>query len=128
MNIFLPWNWKLEFWWFLRLPKPAKCDLLTSQFPNFKTFSISKQFLVTKIQIFSFRKENVRLFGVLKKNHYLLTKTYLYHQQFLQWSQNLMTNSLMIYMFCMCCKSKFFLPALQIKMQTNLRSQLVQNT
>ena len=20
MNIFLPWNWKFEFWWFLRLP------------------------------------------------------------------------------------------------------------
>ena len=80
MNIFLSWSWKFEIWWFLMLPKPAKCDLLAlTKLPNFKTFSISMQFSVAKIQIFSFKKE--KMFVCLEfwqKHNYLLTKTCLY--------------------------------------------------
>jgi hypothetical protein len=43
-------------------------------------------------------------------------------------SQNLMTNSLLIFLFSRNCELEIVLPVVQIKTKTILRSQLVQNT
>ena len=59
-NIFLPETENLTFGNFQgypSLPKVAFLPLQASKLSNFKTSSISKQFSVTKIQIFSFREE-----------------------------------------------------------------------
>ena len=70
-----------------------------SKYSNFKISSISKQFSVTRIQIFSFKEEKCSVVCSYNKNisKYFLTKMYLYH-------------ILVIWTLCTCFK-RVLLPA-----------------
>ena len=58
----------------LSQPKAAFLLLKVSKLSKFTTISISKQFSVTKTQLFSFREKNVCLFGVMTKTSLLSEK------------------------------------------------------
>ena len=55
-------------------------------------------------------------------------KKYKTYSKFLRLSQNLLPNSLLIYMFCTIREPKSVLPVLHVKTKTNAGSQLVQKT
>ena len=59
-NIFLSWNWKFEFWWFLRLPiasqRRPSCPYKALSFKTWRHPQFLSNFQ-SPIKIFSFREE-----------------------------------------------------------------------
>ena len=84
-NIFLSWNWKFEFWWFLRLPQPVKGGLLalTSLSQSFQTLrhpQFLSNFQSPKFKFSLSGKKNVRLFGVMTKTIFWQKRTFTFSQ------------------------------------------------
>ena len=63
-NIFLPWNWKFEFWWFLRL---LSCPYKRLSIQILKYLNFLSNFQSPKFKVSVSGKKNVSLFGVMTK-------------------------------------------------------------